>query len=161
MKWLIRILFILVAVIGLVIGAVLLMPGDKLGAILAEQVRAQTGRELNLSGDVRLSFWPVLGLETGPVTFGNAPWAGPEPMLSAQSLAVGVDAASLLDGDIRIRRVLAENPVLRLELSEGRGNWELSGGATASTDATGSCCDCWRGRCQARRRQPRDYAGSS
>ena len=138
MKWLIRILFILVAVIGLVIGAVLLMPGDKLGAILAEQVRAQTGRELNLSGDVRLSFWPILGLETGPVTFGNAPWAGPEPMLSAQSLAVGVDAASLLDGDIRIRRVLAENPVLRLELSEGRGNWELSAGATASADAAGN-----------------------
>ncbi|MDA7966092.1 AsmA family protein, partial [Ruegeria sp.] len=126
MKWLIRILFILVAVFGLVLGALLLMPGDKLGAILAEQVKTQTGRDLTLSGDVSLSFWPVLGMETGPVTFGNAEWAGSEPMLSAQSLAVGVDASALLGGDIRIKRVLADNPVLRLELNDGRGNWELT-----------------------------------
>ena len=100
MKWLLRILFLLVAVFGLVLGALLLMPGDKLATILAEQVRAQTGRDLKLTGDVNLSFWPVLGMETGPVTFGNAPWAGPEPMLSAQSLAVGVDATALISGDI-------------------------------------------------------------
>ena len=138
MKWLIRILFILVAVVVLIVGALLLMPGDKLGAILAEQVKAQTGRELTLSGDVRLSFWPVLGMETGPVSFGNAPWAGPEPMLSAQSLAVGVDALALLSGDVRIKRVVAVDPVLRLELSQGRGNWEMTvpqaAGATADGD---------------------------
>ncbi|WP_170340656.1 AsmA family protein [Ruegeria arenilitoris] len=137
MKWLIRILFILVAVAVLVIGALLLMPGDKLGKILAEQVKAQTGRELTLSGDVRLSFWPVLGMETGPVTFGNAPWASSEPMLSAQSLAVGVDASALLAGDVRIRRVVAEDPVLRLELSQGRGNWEMSAPQTGASN-TGS-----------------------
>lgn len=133
MKWLMRILFLIVAAVGLVIGALLLMPGDKLAAILSEQVKAQTGRELTLSGDVSLSFWPVLGMETGPVTFGNATWAGPEPMLSADSLAVGVDASALLSGDLRIKRVFAEKPVLRLELSDGRGNWELSVPATAPT----------------------------
>ncbi|MGI9370819.1 MAG: AsmA family protein, partial [Ruegeria sp.] len=123
MKWLIRILFILIAVVGLTFGALLLMPGDKLGAILADQVRKQTGRELNLSGDVHISFWPVLGMETGPVTFGNALWASPQPMLSAESLAVGVDAEALLSGGIRIKRVIAANPVLRLEVSNGQGNW--------------------------------------
>lgn len=140
MKWLIRLLFILVAVVGLVIGALLLMPGDKLSAILAEQVKAQTGRDLTISGDVRLSFWPVLGMETGPVTFGNAPWAGPEPMLSAQSLSVGVDASALLAGEMKIRRVIADNPVLRLEVSDGRGNWVLGnpGAASASTSGGGS-----------------------
>ncbi|KIC47575.1 membrane assembly protein AsmA [Ruegeria sp. ANG-S4] len=131
MKWLIRLLFILVAAFGLVIGALLLMPADKLGSILAEQVKAQTGRDLTLSGDVSLSFWPVLGMETGPVTFGNAPWAGPEPMLSAQSLSVGVDAAALLAGEMRIKRVIAEKPVLRLEVSDGRGNWVLGTHNTA------------------------------
>ncbi len=125
MKWIIRFLFLIVAAFGLVIGALLLMPGDKLATILAEQVKAQTGRDLELNGDVKLSFWPVLGMETGPVTFGNAPWAGPEPMLSAQSLAVGIDASALLSGDIRIKRVLADKPVLRLERANGRGNWEL------------------------------------
>ena len=99
MKWLVRPLFIFVAVFGLIIGALLLMPADKLGAILAEQVKARTGRELTLSGDVHLSFWPVLGMETGPVTFSNAPWAGSEPMLSAKSLSVGVDATALFSGE--------------------------------------------------------------
>lgn len=138
MKWLMRILFVLVAAFGLVIGALLLMPGDKLGAILAEQVQAATGRELTLSGDVKVSLWPVLGMETGPVTFGNAPWAGPEPMLSAESLAVGVDAAALLGGDLRIRRVFANNPVLRLELSDGRGNWVLRSSVSDTPEASSS-----------------------
>ncbi|WP_254705308.1 AsmA family protein [Ruegeria sp. THAF33] len=133
MKWLMRILFIVVAVIALIIGALLLMPGEKLAAILAEQVKAQTGRDLTLTGDVRISFWPVVGMETGPVRFGNASWAGPEPMLSADSLAVGVDTAGLLNGDLRIKRVFADNPVLRLERSDGRGNWELSAPTTATT----------------------------
>ncbi len=137
MKWLMRILFILVAVVGLVIGALLLMPGDKLGAILAEQVKAETGRDLTFSGDVSISFWPVLGIETGPVTFGNADWAGPEPMLSAQSLSFGVDAVALWAGDIRIKRVFANNPVLRLEYANGRGNWELQA-ATPSPGGGGA-----------------------
>lgn len=137
MKWLIRFLFLIVAAFGLVIGALLLMPGEKLATILAEQVKAQTGRDLELTGDVKLSFWPVLGMETGPVTFGNAPWAGPEPMLRAQSLAVGVDASALLSGNIRIKRVLADSPVLRLERADGRGNWELhQPGNSSQTGAT-------------------------
>ncbi len=138
MKWLLRILFLFVVAFGLVIGALLLMPGDKLAAILAEQVKSETGRELTLSGDVNLSFWPVLGVETGPVTFGNASWAGSEPMLSAESLAVGVDAAALWNGDFRIRRVVADKPVLRLELSDGRGNWELSAADPQPTSGGGT-----------------------
>ncbi len=136
MKWLLRIAFLLVAVIGLVIGALLMMPGGKLSVILAEQVRAQTGRDLKLSGDVKLSFWPVLGMETGPVTFSNASWAGPEPMLSADSMAVGVDAAALISGDLKIRRIIAENPTLRLELSDGRGNWQFDRAAPVSSGNT-------------------------
>ncbi len=138
MKWLIRILLILIAVVGLTLGALLLMPGDKLGSILADQVRKQTGRELSLSGDVHISFWPVLGMETGPVTFGNAPWASPQPMLSAESLAVGLDAEALLSGEIKIKRVIAANPVLRLELANGHGNWVFQSGDSGAAAATGT-----------------------
>ncbi len=138
MKWLIRILFILIAVVGLTLGALLLMPGDKLGSILADQVRKQTGRELSLSGDVHISFWPVLGMETGPVTFGNAPWASPQPMLRAESLAVGVDAEALLSGEVKIKRVIAANPVLRLELANGQGNWVFQSGDSDAAAASGA-----------------------
>ncbi|WP_281994963.1 AsmA family protein [Ruegeria faecimaris] len=137
MKWLMRILFLLMAVVGLVIGALLLMPGDKLATILAEQVKAQTGRDLKLSGGVKLSFWPVLGMETGAVSFGNASWAGSEPMLSAESLAVGVDTLAILSGDVLIKRIIAENPTLRLELSDGRGNWEFDTAVAPTASGSG------------------------
>ncbi|MEM6657156.1 MAG: AsmA family protein [Pseudomonadota bacterium] len=137
MKWLVRILFILIAVFGLSIGALLLLPGDKLGELLSEQVKAQTGRDLVFAGNVNFTFWPVLGIETGPVTFGNASWAGPEPMLSADSLAFGVDAAGLLAGDLRIKRVFADSPVLRLEMADGRGNWVLEAPASTTSTASG------------------------
>ncbi|WP_171133243.1 MULTISPECIES: AsmA family protein [unclassified Ruegeria] len=138
MKWLIRILFFVIAAFGLVIGALLLMPKDKLSAILTEQVKAQTGRDLTISGDVGITFWPILGISAGAVTFSNAPWAGPQPMLSAESLDIGLDAAALINGQLRIKRVFADNPVLRLELSDGRGNWELNTPAVSSAESTGS-----------------------
>ncbi|KUJ73329.1 membrane assembly protein AsmA [Ruegeria marisrubri] len=135
MRWLFRIAFILIAVVMLVVGALLLMPGDKLGEILSDQARAQTGRDLTLSGDVRLSFWPVLGVETGPVTFGNADWAGPEPMLTASGLSVGVDAAALLSGNVKIKQIIARDPVLRLEKTGDKANWEIGPAPAAATSA--------------------------
>ncbi|MEX0368104.1 MAG: AsmA family protein [Ruegeria sp.] len=133
MRWLIRIVFILVAVAVLIVGGLLLLPGDKIARLAADQVRAQTGRELTFDGDVRLTFWPVLGVETGPVTLGNAEWAGDAPMLKAKALSIGVTAASLFSGSAEIQRIVAQDPVLRLEVSQGRVNWDF--GAQSQTQA--------------------------
>ncbi|MEX0318637.1 MAG: AsmA family protein [Ruegeria sp.] len=142
MRWLIRIVFILVAVAVLVVGGLLLLPGDKIARLAADQVRAQTGRELTFDGDVRLTFWPVLGVETGPVTLDNAEWAGEAPMLKAKALSIGVTAASLFSGSAEIQRIVAQDPVLRLEVSQGRANWDFGAPpqeqAAAPASSTGS-----------------------
>lgn len=126
MKWLVRIAITLILAAVALAGVILLLPGDKLARLAVDQIRAQTGRELSFSGDVRLTFWPVLGVETGPVVLGNAPWAGEQPMLTASSLAIGVNAPALLAGDVRITGIVAEDPLLRLESSQGRVNWAFT-----------------------------------
>lgn len=126
MRWIFRLVGILIVAAVLVVAGLLLLPGERLARIAADQMRAQTGRALELSGDVRLSLWPVLGVETGPVRLGNADWAGPEPMLTAERLSIGVAAAPLLRGEVKIERIVAQAPVLRLEQSGGRVNWDFS-----------------------------------
>ncbi|GGH22950.1 AsmA protein [Cribrihabitans marinus] len=136
MRWLVRIVAILVAVAVLLVGALLLLPGEKLARLAADQIRAQTGREVVFSGEVRFTFWPVLGVETGPVTLANADWAGPEPMFRAEGLTIGIAAAPLLQREIRIERIVADSPVLRLEGAGERANWQFGPGGAPSASPT-------------------------
>ncbi len=126
MRWVFRIIAIVLIAVLIAVGALFFLPGEKIAKIAADQVKAHTGRELVFDGGVSVTLWPVLGVETGPVTFGNADWAGSEPMLSAQSLAIGISAPDLLRGDIRVKRIVADTPKLRLATREdGQGNWEF------------------------------------
>lgn len=136
MRWMFRIAgALVVAAMAGVIG-LLLLPGDRIVRIATEQMEARTGRDMTVSGDVSLSFWPVLGVSTGPVTLGNAEWAGAEPMLSAGGLSIGVSAVELLTGSIRVTKIVADDPVLRLQTdSDGRANW-IFDEAPAVTTAT-------------------------
>ncbi|SLN29033.1 putative assembly protein [Falsiruegeria litorea R37] len=139
MGWLVRISVILIVVVGLVVGVLLLLPGDKIASLAADQIKAQTGRDVDFGKDVKVTLWPVLGVETGTVTVGNADWASDAPMLTADALSIGVAAAPLLSGEVQIKRVIAQNPVLRLEEAKGRKNWDFStspsagGGASSGT----------------------------
>ena len=47
-------------------------PNDYKGKIAAA-VKESTGRELNLSGDIKLSVFPWVALELGPASLGNPP----------------------------------------------------------------------------------------
>ncbi|WP_164658234.1 AsmA family protein [Tropicibacter sp. Alg240-R139] len=136
MVWLVRIGVILIVVVVLIAGVLALLPGDKIASLVADQIRAQTGRDVDFGKDVKVTLWPVLGIETGAITVGNADWASDTPMLTADALSIGVAASPLLSGEVQIERVIAQNPVLRLEESGGRQNWifTTASGAKASAD---------------------------
>ncbi|WP_299351893.1 AsmA family protein [uncultured Shimia sp.] len=133
---LIRVL--LVAVVLLVIGLVVLvvaLPGERIAKIAADQVKSYTGRDLVFDGAVGISWYPVFGVATGPVSLSNAEWSDAGPMFRAESAAIGVDVMSLIGGDIRVTRIEAVSPDVLLEVAkDGRANWELFGSA-AATDA--------------------------
>lgn len=141
MKLIIRVVMALVLTVVLLAGLVLLLPGEKVARLAADQLEAQTGRQLGLGGKVSFTFWPTLGVKADAVTLSNADWAGPEPMLRAERVTIGVAAADLLQGNVRVTEVSAILPHLNLATNaEGVGNWVFgSGGAAeAGTGSAGS-----------------------
>ena len=73
-------------VIALVLVVVFVDPNDYRDDI-EKMVEEKTGRELTLSGDLKLSVFPWIALESGPASLGDAPGFGPEPFVSIQRSA--------------------------------------------------------------------------
>lgn len=139
MKLIIRVVMALALTVVLLAGLVLLLPGEKVARLAADQLEAQTGRQLGLGGKVSFTFWPTLGVKADAVTLSNADWAGPEPMLRAERVTIGVAAADLLQGNVRVTEVSAILPHLNLATNaDGVGNWVFGSGGAAATGGTGS-----------------------
>ena len=90
-----RILTLIVAVgVALVAAALLavwlLVNPNDFKPRIAAAVKASTGRELVLSGDLKLSVFPWIALELGPGSLGNPPGFAAEPFLSFNHAAVRV-----------------------------------------------------------------------
>lgn len=121
-----RLFGLLVFVVGVAFASLLLLPAERLGRIASDQLTQQLGRDVSL-GDVRLSFWPVLGVQAGNVRIANAPWSDKGPLFAAQSAQIGVDAVSLLTGNLRFQTINAASPVILLQKrADGSANWELA-----------------------------------
>ncbi len=139
MKFLLKLLgFILVAVL-IAVGALFFLPGERIARIAAERISDMTGREVTMTGDTSISFYPVLGISTGKTTIANADWGTGGPMLSADSLKLGVDAMALIRGDIRITGLEVMQPRIVIERGkDGRGNWQIGVAGVASSEQGGT-----------------------
>ncbi len=130
------------AVLILAIGAVVLvvaLPGEKIAKLAADQVKTMTGRELTFEGKVGISWYPVLGVTTEKVSFGNAGWSERGPMFTADKAVIGVDVMAAIGGDIRVKNVELVAPEVLLEkTADGRVNWDLSGGGAVAGSQTAS-----------------------
>lgn len=140
---LIRILLTTIVVVAIaLVTLVLALPDEKIAKLAADQVKSQTGRDLSFEGKVGISWYPVFGVATGPVSLSNADWSREGPMFRAQSAAIGVDVMRLLGGDIRLTRIELIAPQVLLQThADGRANWDLTapapagGGAAPAADA--------------------------
>ncbi|WP_435311728.1 AsmA family protein [Primorskyibacter sedentarius] len=136
MRLVFRLLSAAVILVLLAFVGVLMLPGDRLAHIASQQLSKQLGRDVTITGDVSLAFWPTLSVSTGPLEIANADWAGDTPLLRAQAARIGVDAASLLSGDMRFRMIEADAPHISLVTdTSGRGNWELTTAEAQQTEA--------------------------
>ena len=125
--------------LGLGLGLVLALLVAALGALavwlpttgvstdLAQTLSRRLGRQVGLDGGVRLSVWPVLGVEAHGLTIANIPGGRAAHLIEAEAVDVGVAPLDLLRGKVSVDRVLLRAPVLRLEkLADGRVNWTLA-----------------------------------
>lgn len=145
MRWLIRLVSVVLMLALLAVVAVWLIPAKKVAEIAAAQFEARTGRSLTIGGSVVPKVWPVLGVAAEDVTIGNAPWSGEGPMLRAARMEIGLDAAAMIRGEVQVTALVIEAPRIVLERSaEGDANWEFGppalapGGSALDASAPGS-----------------------
>jgi AsmA protein len=126
-------------VIALVLVVILVDPNDYRDR-LAQLVKEKTGRELTLTGDLKLSVFPWIAIETGAASLGDAPGFGPEPFVSIREARVGVRLIPLLSGRIEVGNVKLDGARIRLITDEqGRDNWaDLGEGDQSETPAAES-----------------------
>lgn len=143
MRWIMRVAMALVVFALILVGGIFLIPAEKVAGLAAREFSKITGRELVISGSVRPSFYPVLGVKTGPISVANADWSTEGPLLQAASMEIAVDIAALMAGDVRITGLQVTEPVIVLERNaEGLANWDFratsGGGGTAGPDTPGA-----------------------
>jgi AsmA protein len=110
-------------VIGLVLVVVFVDPNDYRDDI-QKLVKEKTGRELTLSGDLKLSVFPWIALEAGAASLGDAPGFGPEPFVSIKHARVSVRLMPLLGGKLEVGNLRLDGARIRLITDErGRDNW--------------------------------------
>jgi AsmA protein len=120
--------YVAAGLIGLIVIAAVLVvvfvdPNDYRDDI-QKMVEQKTGRELTLGGDLKLSVFPWIALESGPASLGDAPGFGPEPFVSIKEARVGVRLLPLLRGKIEVGNVKLDGARIRLITDEsGRENW--------------------------------------
>jgi AsmA protein len=120
--------YVAAGLVGLVIVAlvavVLLVDPNDYRDDIERVVKTQTGRDFSLSGELKLSIFPWLALETGAASLGEAPGFGTEPFVSIQEARVSVRFLPLLRGKIEVGSVRLVGARIRLITdAQGRNNW--------------------------------------
>jgi AsmA protein len=117
-------------------------PNDYKARITAA-VKESTGRDLVLTGDIKLSLFPWVALELGPATLKNPPGFGEQPFLAFNHATVRVRLLPLLIKRLDMERIELTGLDVRLRRDmEGRGNWQNFGrrreaAANVPADASG------------------------
>lgn len=92
---------------------------------LSEAVAEQTGRRLTLSGELKLSVFPWLGIELGAAELGNAPGFSDRPFAALTAAEARVKLLPLLRKEIAVDRVILKGLQLSLERrADGKTNWD-------------------------------------
>ncbi|UNK44081.1 AsmA family protein [Luteimonas sp. S4-F44] len=93
-------------------------------------VHAQTGRVLQIGGDLDVDLGRVTTVRADRLRFANADWAQDRTMAAADRLELQVEVFPLLRGRIRLPEIRLARPVLLLETNpDGNGgNWTFDMG---------------------------------
>lgn len=93
---------------------------------VAGRMKAATGRDLVIAGDVNVSFSLSPRLTARDVSFRNAAWSDQPQMARLGEIEAEVDLLALLTGEIRIKDVVLRGGQVVVETSkDGIGNWVL------------------------------------
>ena len=84
---------------------------------------------MTISGDVRPSIWPTLGVRAEGVVIGNPAWVEDGPLLQAEVMHVGIGASALWGGRVQVQRFeLVDAQIVLVRGEDGAVSWDFSGG---------------------------------
>ena len=92
----------------------LIFDPNKYKAEIITAVHKATGRELTIQGDLKLSLFPWLGVETGVMTLNNLPEFGRQPFTKVDAAAIKVKLLPLLHKDVEVDTVTLNGLYLNL-----------------------------------------------
>lgn len=125
------VLYGLLAVLAVVVaGATFLVvapPTELVQQRLVAEVKARTGRDLVITGPVRFSFLPALGLRAEGVTVSAPAGMEGEPLLVADQVDVRIAALPLIGREVQVERLVLQKPRIHLVVDRnGRRSWDFA-----------------------------------
>lgn len=125
-----KILIGVLVVVALLAGAAIIGPSfidsNALKEQATAQVRAATGRDLTVGGDLQISIFPAPTLTANSVTLTNAEGAAEDNMVSLKAVEVRVALMPLLSGQVQVERIRLVGAVVNIEqFADGRTNLEF------------------------------------
>ena len=128
---------VVVLLIAVVVAVPMLVPSSVYKERVVALVKAQTGRDLTIGGDVGLSFFPRLAVKVEDVSLSNAPWAKDKDMASMKELRAAIKLLPLFKGDVEIDSFVLVDPVIHLEVkADGTPNWQFESASAPASPAT-------------------------
>ncbi|MGB9429560.1 MAG: AsmA family protein [Gammaproteobacteria bacterium] len=120
---------VIAVIIALIIILVIVLPfvinPNDFKPRITKAVQDKTGRELSIPGNIKLSIFPWLGAQIGPMSLGNAPGFGNTPFASINETDVHVRFWPLLRGRIEVGAVKLDGLNVDLERdASGHNNWQ-------------------------------------
>lgn len=129
MRWIVRLIGLIVVLAVVAVGTLFLIPTERIGTLVGEQFERATGRSLSIAGDIRPSLFPTLGVRVEGVEMGNPAWVEDGPLIRAERLNVGVDLWALFSGSVRVQRFELVRPdIVLVSRADGAVSWDFSAG---------------------------------
>ncbi|AHM04271.1 hypothetical protein roselon_01912 [Roseibacterium elongatum DSM 19469] len=126
MRWIIRAVVGIMAVALLGAATLFILPAERIASVATDRIATATGREVAITGPVRPTLWPHLGIRAEGVRVGNPDWVAAGPLIAADALHVGVAWNSLFSGRITLEEAELIGPdIVLMRDASGLVSWDF------------------------------------
>ncbi len=120
----ITLLFIIASTV-IIAGALLYFDPNQHKDFIAAKVERATGRSLAIAGNIKMTYYPWLGIEADGITVGNAPGFGDAPFLHVDHIALRIKTLPLLKQHYELDTFRLHGFQVNLARNDkGVSNWE-------------------------------------
>jgi AsmA protein len=119
------IIFIVILVIAGLIALPFIVDPNDYKQEISSQVEKATGRALTLDGDIKLSVFPWIALELGPLSLSNATGFKADSFAKVQVAEIRIKLMPLLKKQLEMDTIILDGLALNLEKNKaGKTNWD-------------------------------------